>query len=153
MLIPNRQISSLSQSWQNKENYSFFSVLAQSSKFKLNCFYRSGFWFFPLWWQYQVRPSKRRRKSGSVLLCPLLNTAQQVQCGDTRDRGSIPGSGRPPGGGHGNPLQYSRLEHPMDRGAWWTTVYGVTKNQPWPSTILPSLCIIHLLQDSFAAEG
>ena len=79
MLVPNRQISSLSQSWHNKENY-FFFVLAQISKFKLNCFYRSGFWLFPLWWQYQVRPSKRQRESGSVLLCPLHNTAQQVQC-------------------------------------------------------------------------
>ena len=39
--------------------------------------------------------------------------------GDIRDLGSIPGSGRSPGGGHGNLLQYSYLENPMDRGAWW----------------------------------
>ena len=38
--------------------------------------------------------------------------------GDAGDAGSIPGSGRSPGGGHGNPLQYSCLENPMDRGAW-----------------------------------
>ena len=38
--------------------------------------------------------------------------------GDIRDAGSIPGLGRSPGGGHGNPLQYSCLENPMDRGAW-----------------------------------
>ena len=42
--------------------------------------------------------------------------------------GSIPGLGRPPGGGNGNPLQYSWLENPMDRGAWWATVLGVTKS-------------------------
>ena len=48
--------------------------------------------------------------------------------------GSIPGSGRSPGGGHDNPLQYSCLENPMDRGAWWATVHGVAKNQtPTPS--------------------
>ena len=41
--------------------------------------------------------------------------------------GSIPGSGRSPGGGHGNPLQCSYLENPMDRGAWQATVHGVTK--------------------------
>ena len=41
--------------------------------------------------------------------------------GDIRDKGLIPGSGRYPGGGHGNPLQYSSLENPMDRGAWWAT--------------------------------
>ena len=45
------------------------------------------------------------------------------------DVGLIPGSGRCPGGGHGNPLHYSCLENPMDRGAWWATVYGVAKSQ------------------------
>ena len=43
------------------------------------------------------------------------------------DRGLIPGSGRSPGGGNGNPLQYSCLENSMDRGAWWATVHGVAK--------------------------
>ena len=43
------------------------------------------------------------------------------------DLGSIPGLGRSPGGGHGNPLQYSCLENPMDRGAWWATVQGVAE--------------------------
>ena len=42
------------------------------------------------------------------------------------DQGLIPESGRSPGGGHGNPLQYSCLENPMDRGAWPATVHGVT---------------------------
>ena len=41
---------------------------------------------------------------------------------------SIPGSGRSPEGGHGNPLQYSCLENPMDRGAWWATVHRVAKS-------------------------
>ena len=41
----------------------------------------------------------------------------------------IPGSGRSPGEGNGNPLQYPRLENPMDRGAWWATVHGVAKSQ------------------------
>ena len=44
---------------------------------------------------------------------------------DITDPGSIPGMGRSPGGGHGNPLQYSCLENPMDRGAWWATVHGI----------------------------
>ena len=43
------------------------------------------------------------------------------------DTGSVPGSERSPGGGNDNPLQYDCLEHPMDRGAWWATVHGVTK--------------------------
>ena len=47
--------------------------------------------------------------------------------GDTKDSGLIPGSWRFPGGGHGNPLQYSCLESPMDRGARWATVHGIEK--------------------------
>ena len=45
------------------------------------------------------------------------------------DLGSIPGLGRSPGEGNGNPLQYSCLENPMDRGAWWATVQGVAKSR------------------------
>ena len=44
---------------------------------------------------------------------------------DIEDMGSVPGSGRSPGGGNGNPLQYSCLENPVDRGAWWATVHRV----------------------------
>ena len=55
----------------------------------------------------------------------VKNTA--ANAGDIRDLGSIPGSGRFPGGGTGNPLQYSCLENPMDRGAWQTVVHGVEK--------------------------
>ena len=49
--------------------------------------------------------------------------------GDIRDAGLIPGSGRSPGGGHGNSLQYPCLENPMDRGAWWPIVHRITKSQ------------------------
>ena len=52
-----------------------------------------------------------------------------ANAGDVRDMGSIPGSGRSPGGGHGSPLQYSCLENAMDRGAWRATVPGVTKRR------------------------
>ena len=52
-----------------------------------------------------------------------------VNARDLRDAGLIPGSGRSPGGGHGNPLQYSCLENPMDRGAWWATVHRVAKTK------------------------
>ena len=47
---------------------------------------------------------------------------------DLRDVGSIPGSGRSPGGGHGKPLQYSCLENPMDRRAWQATVHRLAKS-------------------------
>ena len=50
-----------------------------------------------------------------------------ANAGDIRDSGLTPGLGRSPGGGHGNPLQYSCLENPIDRGAWQAIVYGVTR--------------------------
>ena len=49
--------------------------------------------------------------------------------GAAGDMGSIPGSGRSPREGNGNPLQYSCLRNPMDRGAWWATVHEVAKSQ------------------------
>ena len=51
------------------------------------------------------------------------------QCRRLTEVGSIPGWGRSPGGANGNPLQYSCLENPMDRGAWWATVCGVAKSR------------------------
>ena len=52
-----------------------------------------------------------------------------ANAGDVRDTGLVPGSGRSPGEGHGNPFQYSSLENPMDRGAWWATVHRVAQSR------------------------
>ena len=54
----------------------------------------------------------------------LSSEESACNAGATGNVGSIPGSERCPGGGHGNPLQYSCLENPTDRGAWWGTVHG-----------------------------
>ena len=51
-----------------------------------------------------------------------------ANAGDVRDSGLIPGSGRSPGGWHGNPLQYSFLENPMDREAWWASLQGLKES-------------------------
>ena len=59
---------------------------------------------------------------GSVVKNPPANE------GATGDAGLIPGSGRPPGGGSGNPLQYSCLGNPTDQGACWVTVHGVAES-------------------------
>ena len=61
---------------------------------------------------------------GSVVKNPPANA------GDIGDAGSIPGSERSPGKANSNALQYPCLENPMDRGAWWATVHGVTKSGP-----------------------
>ena len=54
---------------------------------------------------------------------------QPANAGDLRALASVPGLGRCPGEGNGNPLQYSCLENPMDIGAWWATAHGVAKSQ------------------------
>ena len=59
----------------------------------------------------------------------LTHKESACNAGDTGDAGSVPGSGRSPGEGNGNPLQYSCLGNPMDRGAWQATVRGVTESQ------------------------
>ena len=58
--------------------------------------------------------------------------------------GSIPGSGRSPGGGHGNLLQYSCLENPMDKATWWATVHRVTKSQTQLKWLSMHTCVIHI---------
>ena len=68
-----------------------------------------------------------------IWLCPFPGSSVvknlPANAGATGDLGSIPGLERSPGGGNGNPLQYSCLEKPMDRGAWQATVHGVAKSQ------------------------
>ena len=68
-----------------------------------------------------------------VFICGASQVAIAVKnppahAGDGRDMGSASGSGRSPGGGHDNPLQYSCLENPMDRGTWWAIVHSVTES-------------------------
>ena len=65
--------------------------------------------------------------------------------GDIRDSGSITGSGKSPGEGHSNPFQYSCLENPMDRGAWWTTIHGVAKKLDTTEVVrhyCPNHCVL-----------
>ena len=73
----------------------------------------------------------------NIFLCTFchqyVRRASRGSCGkesvcNSVDPGSIPGSGRSPGEGSGNPLQYFCLENSMDRGAWWAIVHGVTKS-------------------------
>ena len=76
----------------------------------------------------------------------MVKKTSPANAEDIRDRGSIPGLGRSPEGGHVTPLQYSCLEHPMDREAWWATVHGVAKSQTrlkWLSThIYGFMCLL-----------
>ena len=60
---------------------------------------------------------------------PYSSVGKESAC-NAGDPGSVPGSGRSPGEGNGNPLQYSCLENLKDRGAWWATVHGVTRVGP-----------------------
>ena len=98
-------------------------------------------------WHFQVTghvyvlcfPHKTLKRSkphyhipGTVLGNPLYADSYRSTC-NSGDLGLIPGSGRSPEEGNGNPLQYSCLGNSTDRGAWWATVHGVTKSQTWLS--------------------
>ena len=64
-----------------------------------------------------------------TIYLPFMGSEVKGSACNVGDLGSIPRSGRSLGEGNGNPLQYSCLENPMDGGAWWSTVHGVTKSQ------------------------
>ena len=89
------------------------------------------------WWAavYGVAQSRTRLKrhssSSSSFPGSLVVKNLPANSGEIRDRGSIPGPGRSPGAGHGNPPQYSCLENPMDTGSWQATIQKVTKSWTW----------------------
>ena len=68
-----------------------------------------------------------------------------ASAGDLRDVGLIPGLGRFPGEGNGNPLQYSCLGNPLDRGAWWATVHSITKSWTQLNRLSMHSCIVELI--------
>ena len=76
-----------------------------------------------------------------------------VNAGDVRDTGLIPGSGRSPGGEHGNPLQYSCLENSMDRGAWWAIVHRVAKSQTQRQRLSTHALIYILHEEIYYVTG
>ena len=97
------------------------------------------FWWFFFFFLRQLALSTYCQETGNCFLIiwkdcfPGGLDSKESAC-SAGDTGSIPGSGRSPEEGNGYPLQYSCLENPMDRGAWWATVHGVTKSQTWLAT-------------------
>ena len=105
--------------------------------------------------QYSKRSSHpvfitHRQVPSKVLGCSWLKNPP-AYTGDIRDQGCIPGSGRSPGEGNGNPLQHSCLENPRDRGACWATVHEVAKS--WTRLSMPGLLNRTQNQDSLGQEG
>ena len=82
------------------------------------------------------------RGASQVALAAQMVKNLLANAGHLRDEGSVPGLGRSPGGGHGNPLQCSCLENPMDRGAWWITVCRFTQSQTWLKRLSTHACTI-----------
>ena len=84
--------------------------------------------FFTLYWTWSF---------------PSVSSGKEPACQRrTKNAGSIPGSARSPGGGHGNRLQCSSLENPRDREAWWATVHGFTRGGQYWSNLTGSLNLI-----------
>ena len=94
-------------------------------------------------WHIETQSLQWFNKSIQVV---LVVKNPPANAGEITDVGSIPGLGRCPGGEHGNSLQYSCLENPMDRGAWWAIFFRVTKNQIWLKwlSIHQSVNIFHI---------
>ena len=82
-------------------------------------------------WSPVCKFSKSKTNSGKMYLAPGFPGGSEVKASacNAVDLGPIPGSGRSPGEGNGNPFQYSCLENPMDGGAWWATVHSVAKSR------------------------
>ena len=72
---------------------------------------------------------QRQISSDTVYMCFPCSSVSKESASSAGDRGSIPGLGRSPGEGNGDPLQYPCLENLMDRGAWWAAVHGVAKSR------------------------
>ena len=70
----------------------------------------------------------------------LVIKIPSASAGETRDVSSIPGSGRSPGGGNGNPLWYSCLENPMDGGPWWAADHGAAESDTTERAHRPKFC-------------
>ena len=106
--------------WGRISASSWKRALWMEEKKKKNSCYRQGRWncFLTQW-----------NVNGGAPQVALVVKNSPANAGDIRNLGSIPWSGRSPGKGSGNPLQYSYLENPMDRGVWWTIVHGVTKSR------------------------
>ena len=100
------------------------SYIGEGNGNPLQCSCLENPWGRGAWWAavYGVAQSwtrlKRLSSSSSIYLVVLVVKNPPANAGDIRDAGLISGSGRSPGGGHGNPLKYSCLENPMDRGDW-----------------------------------
>ena len=94
-------------------------------------------------WERKIGKKKKRRGNWYSLICghyiiscwtsqmSLVIKNLPAKAGDVRDVDLVPGLGRSPGGGHGNPLQNPCPENPTDRGAWRATAHGVAKSQTW----------------------
>ena len=73
-----------------------------------------------------------------------MTKSPPANAGDGKGMGLIPGSGKSPRGGHGNPIQYSCLENSMDRGAWWAPIHGVAKSWTRLKHLSRHACVLHL---------
>ena len=85
-----------------------------------------------LYKKYKKKKQKKKNKNQLPFPACLVYTGKESAC-NAGDRGLISGLGRSPGEWNGNPLQYSYLENPMDRGAWQATVHGVANSRTWLS--------------------
>ena len=146
---PQDSVQQLSFNLKKSQGPSYHTVFAKAVAPALNIFFLT---VYPIHYQTQINCHFLRKPSLNLInitswhfILFLVSTDSTVtsqvarvvknlpaEARDTRDDGSIPGSwGRSPGGRRGNPLQYSCLENPMDRGTWWAIIHRVAKSRTW----------------------
>ena len=112
--------------------------------------YFSHFWLNPV--AAKSRISKGTLENVFSVAKLYYGFPRWCNAGDARDAGLIPGLGRSPRGGSGDPLQDSCLENSMDRGAWWATVHGVTESDRTEHACLTSLTSSHVMWCIYTQE-
>ena len=126
--------------WLN-EKYIKFSITMMISQFFLTIlqiFYFETVFFGKKRMEFYILLSSYNDMEGLIMImegCPG-GSDSKASAHNAGGQGLIPRSGRSPGEGNGNPFQYSCIENPMHGGAWWATVHGVAKSQPWLSNFI-----------------
>ena len=116
----------MKEEWLNYSEVLLLALWAQTTALILTICIPNAHWISLLPWElwFSVRTSSCRC---SIKCCFPDGSVVKNLSAKAGDGGSIPGSGRSPGEGNGNLLQYYCLENPSDKGAWWATVHGVTR--------------------------
>ena len=143
--------------WLNNKNHIIYTTYIQREKSAVLCILDIIYYYIIYTMYVYIYIYQRKKTVCIACYLPLvvfkniyIHIFLPANAGDLTDTSSVPGWGRSPGGRNGNPLQYSCLENPTDRGAWWATVHGVAESWTWLKQL--STAYIHIFMHSYCIE-